>query len=367
MAINTITASGKPGYNSSGNELANENKVFYDKTLIKRMIPNMVFYKFGQKRPLPKNSGDTINFRKFNSLTPAKTPLTEGVTPTGSELNVTKVEATVSQYGDYVQVSDKLDMLGIDPVITETSDLLGEQGADTIDQVTADVVVSGTSVRYAGGGANRFAITTSHKLTGDEIKKAVRDLKKANAKPLSDGYYVGIISPEQAFDLQADTLWQDISKYNGGVNIMKGEIGKIHGVRFIETTNLPSFESDVSFTAKTLKSGDSLVGLYAKDDSKTKMEERWVKQTSGTYASGTYYEKNEYKVFASMIIGADAYGVVDVENSAEGKPSIIVKPKGSAGTADPLDQRATIGWKAMFVAVRLNELAMCRLETTATV
>ena len=347
--------------------LTNENKIFYDKTLLKRLTPNLVFYKYGQKKALPKNSGDKINFRKFNSLAPAKTALTEGVTPDGSSLNITKVEATVAQYGDFVQVSDKLDMLGIDPVITETAEVLGEQGANTIDQLVADVVVAGTSVRYAGGRANRFGITTSDKLTGNDIKKAVRDLKKANAKPLADGYYIGIISPEQAFDLQADSLWQDVSKYNGGANIMKGEIGKIHGVRFIETTNLPSFESDVSYTAATLTNGASLVGKYSKDDSKTDMSERYTKLTSGTYASGTYYDKNEYKVFASMIIGADAYGVVDVENSAEGKPSIIVKAKGSAGTADPLDQRATIGWKAMFTTVRLNELGMVRLETTASV
>lgn len=345
--------------------LTNENKTFYNKTLLKRLTPNLVFYKYGQKKPLPKNSGDKINFRKFNSLAPAKSPLSEGVTPSGNSLNITKVEATVNQYGDFITVSDKLDMLGIDPVITETSEVFGEQGADTIDQVIADVVVAGTTVRYAGGGANRFAITTTDKLTGNDIKKAVRDLKKANAKTLSDGYYIGVISPEQAYDLQADSLWQDVSKYNGGANIMKGEIGKIHGVRFIETTNLPSFESDVSFTEKTLTAGDSLKGLYAKDTSKTEMDERWTLQESGTYSTGTYYEKNEYKVFASMILGADAYGVVDVENSAEGKPEIIVKPMGSGD--DPLNQRATIGWKAMFTAVRLNELAMCRLETTASV
>ena len=347
--------------------ISNENRIFYNKTLLSRLLPNMVFYKYGQKKVLPKNSGDKINFRKFNSLTPATTALTEGVTPDGSSLNITKVEATVSQYGDFVQISDKLDMLGIDPVITETAELLGEQGADTIDHIVANIVVSGTSVRYAADRANRLAITSSDKLTGADIKKAVRDLKKANAKPLSDGYYIGIISPEQAYDLQADALWQDVSKYNGGVNIMKGEIGKIHGVRFIETTNLPSFDSDVSFTAATLSSGDSLVGLYAKDGTKTDITQRYTIQTTGTYSSGTYYAKNNYKVFASMIIGADAYGVVDVENSAEGKPSIIVKQKGSAGTADPLDQRATVGWKAMFTAVRLNELAMVRLETTASV
>lgn len=283
----------------------NENKTFYNKTLISRLTPQLLFAKYGQKKPIPKHEGDTVNFRKFNSLTAAVTPLTEGVTPSGSSIDVTKVEATVRQYGDFVTISDKIDMVGIDPVVAETSAVLGEQAGLTVDTVVRDIVVAGTNVYYAGGGTSASA---SKYLTGADVKKAVRALKKANAKPYEGNSYIGIIDPETASDLMDDPMWQDVSKYNGGTAIMDGEIGKLYGVRFIETTNV--------------KVADN--------------------------------------IHSTMIIGKDAYGVCDVEKGST--PQIIVKEAGSAGTADPLNQRSSVGWKTLFTAVRLNEVAMIRIE-----
>ena len=283
----------------------NENKTFYNKTLISRLTPQLLFAKYGQKKPIPKHEGDTVNFRKFNSLTAAVTPLTEGVTPSGSSIDVTKVEATVRQYGDFVTISDKIDMVGIDPVVAETSAVLGEQAGLTVDTVVRDIVVAGTNVLYAGGGTSASA---SKYLTGADVKKAVRALKKANAKPYEGNSYIGIIDPETASDLMDDPMWQDVSKYNGGTAIMDGEIGKLYGVRFIETTNV--------------KVADN--------------------------------------IHSTMIIGKDAYGVCDVEKGST--PQIIVKEAGSAGTADPLNQRSSVGWKTLFTAVRLNEVAMIRIE-----
>lgn len=294
-----------------------ENKTYYDRVLLSRLKPNLVYAEYGQKKSLPKNEGDTINFRRFESITPTGTPLTEGVTPDGKNITVTALTATVSQYGDYVVISDKLDMVGIDPVLTETAEDLGESAALAIDTAVRDVITVGTNVQYAGAKANSDAITTSDIITSAEIKKAVRTLKKNNAKPLKDGFFIGIIDPETAYDIQNDTLWQDISKYNGGTAIMKGEIGKLGGVRFIETTN-------------------------------TKVTDN----------------KTSVPVHATMIIGKDAYGVVDIDGTV--KPEMIIKEKGSAGTDDPLNQRATAGWKAMFTAKRLQELAMIRIEHAVT-
>lgn len=294
--------------------LTAENKKVYDRTLLSRMLPELRFLKYGQKKTIPRNEGKTINFRRFSSLAPATTPLTEGVTPAGSDLTITTVEATLNQYGDYIEVSDVLDMVGIDPVITENCELLGEQAGLTIDHVTRDIVVSGTNVQYAGGKTSTATVTAADKISSAEIKKAVRTLKKANAKPLADGSYVGIIDPDISYDIQNDPLWQDVSKYNGGTKIMDGEIGKLCGVRFVETTETK------------VKEGSSSVSVHC-----------------------------------CMIIGKDAYGVVDLEKSSV-KPSVIVKPLGSSGTEDPLNQRGTQGWKTMYTAVRLNELAMVRIE-----
>lgn len=299
--------------------LTAEQKTFYDRTLLSRLIPNLYFYKYGQKKTAPKNEGDTVNFRRFNSLEAAATPLTEGVVPAGNTLSTTAVTAKVEQYGDFVQLSDKLDMVGIDPVATEAAEVLGEQGALTVDTVICEEVSAGTNVIYAGSVTGTASVKATDVMTSELVRKAVRALRRANAKPVEGGYYIGLIHPDVAFDIMNDPLWQDVSKYNGGTAIMKGEIGKLGGVRFIETTN--------------------------------------TKVKAGAGASSA-------DVHCSMIIGKDAYGVIDIEGSS--KPQTIIKPAGSAGTADPLNQLSTVGWKAMFTAKRLNELCMVRVETGAT-
>ena len=226
--------------------------------------------------------------------------------------------ATVAQEGNWVRLSDKISMVGIDPVLTESAALMGENAAKTLETRCADVIFKGTSQQFAGGAASAAAIAAGKVVNSEEIKKAVRTLRNNNAEPLEGGYYIGFCDPDVAYDLQNDSLWQDISKYNGAENIMKGEIGRIHGVRFILTTMCPT-------------------------DTKT--------ATAGT-------------LHKTLIVGKDAYGVVDVNGSS--KPEIIIKPTGSAGTEDPLNQRASVGWKAMAVTVRLQELAMVCIQSMAT-
>lgn len=298
--------------------LTAEQKTFYDRTLLSRLLPNLTFLKYGQKRPMPKNEGDTINFRRFNSLDVPAASLTEGVTPDGDNLSITAVTATVAQEGNWVRLSDKISMVGIDPVLTESAALMGENAAKTLETRCADVIFKGTSQQFAGGAASASAIAAGKVVNSEEIKKAVRTLRNNNAEPLEGGYYIGFCDPSVAYDLQNDSLWQDISKYNGAENIMKGEIGRIHGVRFILTTMCPT--------------------------------------DATTATAGTLHK--------TLIVGKDAYGVVDVNGSS--KPEIIIKPTGSAGTEDPLNQRASVGWKAMAVTVRLQELAMVCIQSMAS-
>jgi len=299
--------------------LTAEQKTFYDRVLLERLLPSLVYADYGQKKSAPKHEGDTINFRRFNSLSANTTPLTEGTTPGGNTLSLATVNATVVQYGDFVQLSDKIDMLGIDPVITETITLLAEQAGLSIDTVVRDVVVAGTTVQYASTATTRLTVAAAMNLNGTEVKKAVRTLRRNNAQTIDADGFIGIIGPDAEFDLMGDTMWIDVSKYQSKENIYKGEIGKLYGVKFIRTSN--------------------------------------AKKYTGAGAAGI-------DVFGTMIIGKNAYGVVDVNGSV--KPESIVKAHGSAGTADPLNQIATCGWKALLTAVRLQELAMVRIEHAAT-
>lgn len=300
--------------------LTQEQKTFYDRVLLERLLPSLVYADYGQKKSAPKHEGDTINFRRFNSLAAAIIPLTEGVTPAGNALSIATVNATVQQFGDFVQLSDKIDMVGIDPVITETIQILGEQAALTIDTVIRDVITVGTTVQYAGNKASRILTAAGDLLTGTEIKKAVRTLRRNNAQPIDADGFVGIIGPDAEFDLMSDAAWLAVGEYQASENIYKGEIGKLFGVKFVRTSNAKKF--------------------------------------AGLGAAGC-------DIFGSVIIGKNAYGVVDINGSS--KPESIVKAAGSAGTSDALNQISSVGWKAMFTAVRLNELSCCRIESSASI
>lgn len=307
--------------NNTIETLSVENQTFYDRTLLERELPELFFYEDGDKKVIPKGKGTSIEFRKFNSLEVPKNSLTEGVTPEGKDLKITSIKATVKQEGDYVKVSDVLDMQGKDPVITETSELLGEQSALTIDTRIRDIVCSGTTVQYANGKANRDALTNADVLNGKEVRKAKKRLKKANIKPFSDGCYHMIIDADQEYDFKDDTTgngFVEVTKYAKPENMLTGEIGRFDGVRIRVSSNIES-----------------------------------VKNTNSVY------------VHKGIIYGRHAYGVPEI-TKGKGKASIIVKPLGSSGTDDPLNQRATIGWKAFFTSIRLNELGICRVETGAT-
>lgn len=294
-----------------------ELQTYYDKKLLSRLIPNFVYANLGQKRSIPKNGGKTINFRKFASLSAATTALTEGTTPAGNSITVTAITADVSQYGDYVQVSDFLDLVSIDPVIDEMANVFGEQCADSIDQVVRDVVATGTTVQRAAGRASRVTIAAGDNFSVTELRKAIRTLKINNAKPMSDGYYVAVIHPRTMYDLQGDSNWVNAHQYtdSGIKDLYKGEVGMLYGVRFIVSSNGKVF--------------------------------------TGAGASGI-------DVYATMIFGQEAFGLVDVAGGSACQ--MIIKPHGASGTEDPLNQRATIGWKVNFVAKILQESAMIRVE-----
>lgn len=300
--------------------LSAENKTFYDRTLLESAKPNLIHSQFGQKRPIPKNGGKKIEFRRYGALPKALTPLTEGVTPDGRKLTVTAVEAEVHQYGDYVALSDVLDLTAIDNNVLEATKAIGNQAGLTLDTITRNILQAGTNVQYCPkvGASGTTAVTSradidaTCKLTVDEIKKAVATLK-ANNVPKISGSYVAIIHPYAAYDLMSDPAWEEMHKYTSAENMYEGEIGRIAGVRFVESS------------------------------------EALIVKTSTNPA-----------VFCTLVMGENAYGITEVTG---GGLKTIIKQLGSAGTADPLDQRSTVGWKAMQTAEILQQNYMIRIES----
>ena len=301
--------------------LSAEMKTFYDMTLIDEAQAALVHDQFGQKRPIPKNGGKTIEFRKFAALTKALTPLTEGVTPDGKGLTVSTITATVNQYGDYITQSDVLELTSLDNTILEATKLLGRQAGLTLDTIVRNVMQSGTNVTYcpkvAADGVetavtSRDALDNTSQLTVKVLQQVVAKLRAQNT-PTINGKYVAIIHPYVAYDLMRDPEWIDAHKYAKPDNLYEGEIGEVAGIRFVQTSE------------------------------------------AKIYAGG---------VFGTLVFGEGAYGVTEITG---GGLQTIVKQKGSAGTADPLDQRSSVGWKAIKTAELLIPQYLVRVESKSAV
>lgn len=405
------TAPNTTDSNTSGNDLSAEMKTFYSDYLIDIATPNLVHDQFGQKHPIPKNRGKTIEFRKYTQLPKLLTPLQEGVTPDGQPLNVTTITSTVKQYGGWIQLPDMLLLTAIDNNMVQATELLGDQAGRTLDTVTREVLNAGTNVIYApivSGDtvtpvSARHLLTANAKLTVDLIKQSVRFLKTQLAKPIEGGYYVAIIHPDVAYDLMKDPEWMEAHKYAAPEELFTGEIGRIAGVRFVETTEAKIFHAPnlkgetrtltvASWTAasKTVSIDDALSDTEAAVLAGRKViidgALYTIKSATAGAAGSASFVVNEdapadnapadgdiiypgeagaqgRDVYSTLILGANAYGVTEVTG---GGLEVIVKQLGSAGAADPLNQRASVGWKATKVAERLVEGYMVRIESCST-
>ncbi len=383
--------------------LSAEMKTFYDMALIDEAQANLVHDQFGQKRPIPANGGKIIEFRKFAPLAKATTPLTEGVTPDGKQLSVSTVSAQVSQYGDYITQSDMLELTALDNTILESAKLLGRQAGATLDTVVRNVLHSGTNVIYAekqtAAGSEtvdkREALDGDCRINVELIQRAVAKLRAQNA-PTINGKYVGIIHPYAAYDLMRDDEWIDAHKYAAPENLYEGEIGEIAGVRFVQTTEAKIYAGDdLASDSRTLAvnnaSGytgavteikfdggaveeNALAGRYILINSKRAKVTANTADTItvesadfGTVADNAVIYPGEggangLAVFGTLILGDGAYGVTEVTG---GGLEIIVKQRGSSGAADPLDQRSSVGWKAIKTAEMLIENYLVRIESVS--
>ena len=311
-----------------------EMKTFYEKRLIDQAEPRLVHDQFADYYPVPQNGGKTIEFRKYDSLPKATTPLTEGVTPNGQTLNVTTITSDLHQYGGWTPLTDVLQMTAIDNNVVQATKLIASQAGRTLDTITRDILNAGTIVQYADGSVTARANlvggsateSENNYLTVDAIKQAVRTLEAQDA-PKINGYYVGIIHPNVKYDLMKDPDWKPPHEYVDTANVYKNEIGELYGVRFVQSSR-----------AKVWK-----------DAAKNK-------------ATGTEVA-NKRDVYSTLILADDAYGITDISG---GGLQHIVKQLGSAGSGDPLDQRATVGWKATKTAEILVQQYMVRIETTAS-
>jgi len=279
-------------------------QTYYNRELLRTFEPNLVHLQFGDEHRMPPHSGLVMNMRKLIPLETNTKALSEGDPGESVMLAETEVTVQLQQYGEYARCTDKLDLTHLDMDIMRRTKLFGDAGARSIDAVVREELAKCANVIYAGGKASRAELTAADKLTSRELRKAVKTLKKNHAQTFG-GYYVAIIGPDTMYDLQEDEAFVKVSQYQDKENIYTGEVGRLFGVRLVETTEAKIFEG------------------------------------AGTDGAD---------VASVIVLGQYAYGVTSLKGA---KPRVIVKPAGSAGTADPLDQISTVGWKMDGFGVKL--------------
>lgn len=311
---------------TTGNALNKRQEIFYSKLVLENAQANLVHNQFGDQVTIPERNGKTFSARALDPYPLATEPLEEGVTPQGNKMNQREVLCVCNQYGAYTPHTDMLGLIHTDNIALQDSEELGSQAGRTIDALTRDVINGGTMVQYAPNivdgkevkVTSRANITPSARFSTKETFKAARFLKRNNA-PTFDGFYVGIVHPDVEMDILTDPLFKETVAYTDNVRrLFEGEIGAIGSVRYVRSSEAMIFE--------------------------------------GEGADGT-------DVYSTLHLGKHAYATANI---AGGNLQHIVKPLGSGGTSDPLNQRATRGWKVTHGACRTSEAFMIRVESSSS-
>lgn len=371
---------------------------FHTRKLLENIQPALIYARDMQMVNLPANNGRRVQFRKPVPLDPRLTPLGEGVTPEGQKIKMTELWVTIKPYGGHVEYTDEVNWALYDNVTRVIDQELSDQAALTLDCLARDAVNSGLNVQYAGSKTSRSAITASDKLTYAEVKKAVRTLKNKNVKKFADGFYHGFLSPNAVYDLTEDTMWIDVAKYQDKRKIETGELGCMGGVKFFESTNAKEFTAE-TYLYGTTASLTVVASTYNADKRQFSVSEtltddncraligKVVRLRTGSSSSYSYedaYIENAtpdkvitlrwaptsatatalatagavvpagggasgVTVGSTIIYGQDFAGGVSLGGVGQ-NVQMIIKPLGSSGAADPLDQRGTTAWKVRGVA-----------------
>lgn len=337
--VNTLVKNGNSNYtnaytgeavtpNPSTNTLAPELKTFYDTELLENTRVETFYAQFGRKQRLPKNGGTTVEWRKFNTFDKAS-ELKEGVIPSGQQFGASSQTASITQYGTYTSITDKLEMRAYDPVILAATEEMGASAAATQETLIRDALLVGTNVMYcdnidadgsklstptspatmgAGGTTSGSGGSSTPDgwalLTPDMVNKAVTKMKKDRV-PRINGKYYAVIHPSVAYDLRSSKDWIEAHKYAATSEIFNGEIGELHGCRFIEDTFAPILGGSYTYSGST-----------------------------------TYKNKSNGVTYATYFFGKDAFGIIDPEG---GGLEMIIHDKDEIG--GPLNQFSTIGYK----------------------
>ncbi len=310
---------------------------FYD-GILQRRLPYLIHDMFADSKPIPTGESDQIKFRNFISLSKATTPLSEAVVPSGSLASYTEVTFTLDQYGDYLKYSDKVTLINQDPVITELTELGGEQAQETIDELRRNAYVAGTNVRRAAGAASRGAIDAGIATTDLQfVERAMLSNKCRYMTKMIDaqnGYetrptrpaFCVIAHTDCKADIEGLTGFVSVEKYAGQTTTHPTEIGMYGNFKFFLTSEAKLWADSGGSAGSTLK-----------------------------YTTAS----SNLDVYAYLIFSEHAVAKSDLEGNAL---KSIVKGRDQGGPENPLNQYGTVGWVGWTTQGILDDNRIYRIE-----
>lgn len=297
--------------------LSQELITYLSKDFLPRAKARIVFKEGVVEQTLPSNSGKTMSFDRMGVLdsTPGSHTLTEGTIPAGQSLSDTQVTATLVQYGDFTVISDFLNATSIDTQADQKVDVLAQQMAEVIDNVIRDEMFTGFTIQYANQKASLSALAATDVLSYAELQRALRTLDKAGTLPYDDGFYIGKIGADTAYDIMNDSKWINAKTYSDVKDLYNAEIGQLAGFRLVKANKNQKNEASTT------------------------------------------------TVYSNFFHGKGAIGTVELESMPGG---LYISLGGKQDTSNPLNQYITIGWKIAFAAKTLNSAFGVNVKSGAT-
>ena len=323
------------------------SQTYFDKLLLARSEYYNFYSRWATKRPLKQKTGKNIVFRRYLHLNPMITALVEGEPPEGKTPNLDDYTATLSQYGDVIAITDFAEMTATDPFLNEFYELLGEQAGYSVDILYRDVAAAGTGNAVYSNGTARTSVTTI--LENNDLDRMIRSLRNNGAKMLLSGAgvssananmfpikpaYPVVVHPNVMHDIQNISGYRSSEEYRNAGAMAPDEEGRYRNLAFFVAPDPDSLNAG----AKVITSGGGTSSA--------------VDNTSGTV-----------DVYLSVVFAKDGFTVVPLDGTST---KTVTKPRGSAGTADPLNQLMTAGWITSLTSLRTNESWLGRFESGAS-
>jgi N4-gp56 family major capsid protein len=317
---------------------------YAEKTMLEHAEPILVLEKFAQAKPLPRNTADNVKFRRPIPYNVSTSQLVEGVTPVPKQLQYEDVSVTLGQYGDVIEITDKVHDLSEDPVLRDASELAGEQAAETKELIMWGALKAGTNVAWSGTAATPAARSdVNDVITLNLTRNAIRNLKSQRSKMITSIVsaspkfateavapgYVAFAHTDVEQDIRDMDGFTPVERYGTYSPISDYECGKVEQVRFILSPVLEPFAGAGSATA------------------------------NGMVVTGSNVD-----VYPVVIVSKNSYGTVPLKGANSMSPRVVNPDR--IDKSDILGQRGYVGWKFYFAALILNEAWIQRIEVGVT-